>query len=261
MHTRMRLLFSILFTTIVFGLQAQLRTVHNQSFEAGEELKYVLHYGIFNAGVATLRVKKTKPNKHTNRPQLYVEGIGKTTGTFSWFFKVYDEYSSTIDAKGVFPYHFKRRVDEGGYKISQDYYFDHEEDKLKTQKDDVFEISKYSQDMISAFYYARTLNFDTAKIGDVYRFQSFVDEKEDTLRIKYLGKRFVNIRNGKYRVMAFSPVVIEGNVFENDEALVVYISDDKNRVPVLAEAKILVGSVKMELESYKNLMHPLAKMP
>jgi hypothetical protein len=257
----MRIFVSILLTVLTLGLQGQLRTVNNQSFEAGEELKYVLHYGIFNAGEATLKVKKTKPNKKNEREQLYVEGIGKTTGTFSWFFKVYDEYASTIDAEGVFPYHFKRRVDEGGYKISQDYYFNHDEDKLVTQKKEEFPISKYSQDMISAFYYARTLNFDTAKIGDVYRFQSFVDEKEDTLRIKYLGKRFVDIRNGKYRVMAFCPVVIEGNVFENDEALVVYISDDKNRVPVLAEAKILVGSVKMELESYKNLMHPMAKVP
>lgn len=258
----MRILLSILYTTVfAIGLNGQLRTVNNQCFGAGEELKYVLHYGIFNAGEATLKVKKTKPNKTNKRKQWYVEGIGKTTGTFSWFFKVYDEYASTIDAEGVFPYHFKRRVNEGGYKISQDYYFNHAEDKLKTHKNEEFAISKYAQDMISAFYYARTLNFDTAKVGDVYRFQSFVDEKEDTLRIKYLGKRFVNIRNGKYRVMAFCPVVIEGNIFENDEALVVYISDDKNRVPVLAEAKILVGSVKMELESYKNLMHPLAKVP
>lgn len=257
----MKLLFSILFVILTLGTKAQLRSVSNESFSAGEELKYVLHYGIFNAGEATLKVKKSKPNKANDRQQLYVEGIGKTTGTFSWFFKVYDEYASTIDAEGVFPYHFKRRVNEGGYKISQDYYYNHEKSELKTQKDSVFSISKYAQDMISSFYYARTLNFDTAKVGDVYRFQSFVDEKEDTLRIKYLGKRFVDIRNGKYRVMAFCPVVIEGNIFENDEALVVYISDDKNRVPILAEAKILVGSVKMELDTYKNLMHPLAKVP
>lgn len=256
----MRQQLTILLLGVAISASAQLRTIKNDAFGAGEELKYVLHYGIFNAGEATLKVKKSVENASNDRPQLYVEGIGKTTGTFSWFFDAYDVYASTIDADGVFPYKFKRRVNEGGYKISQDYIFNHQLEIVRTQADTSYSVPRYTQDIMSAFYYARTLNFDTAKIGDVYRFNSFVDNEVFPIRIKYLGKSTVSIRNGKYKVLKFSPVVQEGVIFESDDDLLVYISDDHNRIPILVEAKILIGSIKMEIDSYKNLKHKLAKI-
>lgn len=242
----------------VFG---QLREVENPVFEAGEELTYVLRYGILTAGEATLKVKNAAPDPDTGRERIYVEGIGKTTGTFSWFFKVYDYYASIMDAEGLYPVHFRRRINEGSYKKEQDYYFDPKTELVKTQDDTTYKVPKFTQDMLSSFYYARTLNFDTAKVGDVYTFPSFVDNKIEPIRIKFLGKDFVDSKTGKYRVLKFSPAVVEGNIFEDDDALVVYISDDKNRVVIMAEAEILVGSIKMELKDYKNLKHPMAKVP
>jgi hypothetical protein len=47
-------------------------------------------------------------------------------------------------------------------------------------------------------------------------------------------------------------------VFKNEEDLAVYVTDDLNHIPIRAEAKILVGSIKMDLESYKNLKNPLS---
>ena len=65
---------------------------------------------------------------------------------------------------------------------------------------------------------------------------------------------------GKFDCMVFHPVVQEGRIFEDDNDLTVYITNDKNKIPVLAKAKVLVGSIRMELTDYKNLANPVAKV-
>ena len=67
------------------------------------------------------------------------------------------------------------------------------------------------------------------------------------------------MRSGKYRCLKFQPVVQEGRVFKGNDDLNVCITDDGNRIPVLAQAKVIVGSIKMELSGYEGLVHPIAK--
>ena len=78
--------------------------------------------------------------------------------------------------------------------------------------------------------------------------------------ISRAGKDEVKIRSGTYRCLKFVPVVQEGRIFKAEEDMIVWISDDKNRIPILAQAKVLVGSIKMQLVKYDNLSHPIAKI-
>ena len=48
-----------------------------------------------------------------------------------------------------------------------------------------------------------------------------------------------------------------GEVFDDPYPLSVWITDDKNHIPVLLESKIIVGSVKIELIKYSGLANPL----
>ena len=228
-------------------------------FKEGEKLKYVLHYGLLDAGEAELTVYNA-PNHANGRPQLHVVGIGRSVGAFNWFYKVRDRYESYIDADGIYPYHFVRRVNEGGYKINQDYYFDQINGEIKTSKGKKYQSQSYIQDMFSAFYYARTLNLDTVKYGDIYTIPAFVDGEFFPLKIKYIGKEQVELRNGDYDCLRFAPVVQEGRIFKDEDDLSVWITNDKNKIPVLAKASVIVGSIKMELESYSGLAHPISKI-
>ena len=67
------------------------------------------------------------------------------------------------------------------------------------------------------------------------------------------------MRNGKYRCLKFQPIVQEGRIFETNEDLNVWITDDGNHIPVLAQAKVLVGSIKMELHKNEGVVDPIAK--
>jgi hypothetical protein len=60
------------------------------------------------------------------------------------------------------------------------------------------------------------------------------------------------------RCLKFRPIIQKGRVFKSEEDLAVYVTDDANHIPVRAEAKILVGSVKMDLTSFENLKNPVA---
>lgn len=237
--------------------QASLRSVDHSAFQAGERLKYVLHYGVINAGVAELAVNASD-QKVRGRDILHVEATGRSISAFDWFFKVRDRYETYMDAEGVFPWVFVRRVNEGGYEISQDYTFYQHTETVKNQDGKAFEIPMGMQDMLSSFYYARTIDYSNAKEGDEFEFECFMDDEVYPMVIRYLGKEEVDSKLGTFRCMKFVPVVQEGRVFEDDEDLIVYITDDENKVPILAEAEILVGSIKMELIEYAGLAHDIA---
>jgi hypothetical protein len=119
---------------------------------------------------------------------------------------------------------------------------------------------EFVQDMLSSYYYARTLDYSNARVGDVFTITALVDDEIVPLKMKYIGKETITIDAGKFRCLKFVPVVQRGRVFKNEQDLKVWITDDLNHIPVLAEAEILVGSIKMELQKYSGVRNWLAKI-
>ena len=83
-------------------------------------------------------------------------------------------------------------------------------------------------------------------------------ENNENIQIKFIGKEEIKIRSGTYKCLKFVPVVQEGRIFKEEEDMTVWITDDKNKILILAEAKVLVGSIKMELVDYRNLANPIS---
>jgi len=237
----------------------EFQKINNKAFGVGEVLKYKVAYGWINAGEARIEVKSVD-RKIKNRELLHIVGEGKTVKSFDWFFKVRDRYESYVDKEGLFPWLFIRRVDEGGYIINQDYQFFQDKGYVKNEEDSTYKVPHGVQDMLSAFYFARTLDFQSAEKNQVFTVPSFVDEEFFPLRIRYIGDETVKIKEGKFKCMKFHPVVQEGRIFADDDDLTVYITKDENKIPILAKAKVLVGSIRMELTGYENLANPVAKI-
>lgn len=237
----------------------KLRNVDVSAFKPGEVLEYRLHYGVINAGTAKLEVNKMD-KKIDGREAFHIVGTGQSRGAFDWFFKVRDRYETVFDAEGAFPWVFIRDVNEGGYKIKQNYKFAQKQNKVYNEKGKEFVAPEGIQDMLSSFYYARTIDFTNAKKGDIYTIWSFVDDQIWPLKIKFAGRETVKVEGNKFRAMKFHPVIQTGRLFKNEEDVSVWISDDINKIPILAEGKVMVGSVKMELTSYKGLAGPISKV-
>lgn len=243
---------------LMSSTEVVLPTVNNSAFQVGEKLRYRISYGFVDAGEAVLEVKSTTKKGSGGRELLHVKGIGQTLGGFNSVYKVNDVYESYLDKKGLFPWLFVRRVDEGGYKIAQDYAFKQDKLRVSNGKKD-FTAPLAVQDMISSFYYARTIDFSNAKPGQIYEFKCFMDDEVWPMKIKYVGKETISIRKGKYRCMKFVPVVQKGRVFKKEDDVNVWITDDGNHIPILAKANIAVGSIKLHLVEWSGLKHELAK--
>lgn len=237
----------------------KLPTIHNKAFKRGEKLSFKLHYGLIDAAHATLTVTD-EAVKFGGRETFHVVGVGSTRGVSDWFFKVRDRYETYIDEKALVPWMFVRRVDEGGYIINQDYVFNRFEQKVRTEKNKTFDITENMQDMISAFYQARTLDFSNIKEGDMFSIECFVDEEVFPIKIKFKGYETVETDLGKFRCLKFNPLIQTGRIFKHEEDLSFFISDDNNRILIKAKADILFGSIQIELTDYKGLANPIAKI-
>jgi hypothetical protein len=239
--------------------QKELPELKNKAFKRGEVLSFRMHYGIIDAGVATLTVTDEE-KEFAGRKTYHVVGIGESKGTFDFFFKVRDRYETYVDEKAIIPWFFIRRVSEGGYSITQDYVFNHYTQKVSVGSDGVFDIQPNMQDMLSSFYYARTMDLTNAKPGDIFTLNCFMDKEIYPLKIKFIGRENVEIKLGTFKCLKFRPIVQKGRVFKHEEDLNVWLTDDDNHIPIKGQADVLVGSIKLELTNYSNLANPISKI-
>ena len=232
---------------------------NDMAFKTGEWFKYKLSYsGWFKAGEATVNL-----NEDLNNNQLlHAKMIGKSTGAVNLFFKVHDRYESYFHKKDIKPYRFIRNINEGGYTKNIEILFDQTTKvakvnnfKKKSSKD--FSFNENSQDMVSVFYYLR--NFfrkDDLDKNNEIAIDMFFDSENYSLKIKYLSTEIINTNFGKILCHKIQPYVQSGRVFKKDESLTMWISADKNRIPMRIKADLLVGSVRIDLDSFSNLNHP-----
>ena len=237
----------------------ELPNAKNEAFKEGEILTYRLHYGIIDAGVAVLEVKPEVMDVG-GRKVYHIVGNGYSKGSFDWFFKVRDRYETFIDKDALLPWMFVRRVNEGGYIINEDYKFNHYTNKVDVGREDKVDVPQGTHDMISAFYAARNLDLSNAKEGDVFTINSIVDKELFPLKIRYVGKEKIDCELGTFNCVKFRPIVQKGRVFKKEEDLNVWITDDKNHVPLRAQAKLVIGSVKLDIVSVKNLANPTSEV-
>lgn len=228
------------------------------AFKTGEYLKFQISYGLIKAGIATMEVKKANRN---NKEYYFVHGQGETTGMTHFFFPVKDIYQTYFDSLHHQPYNFVRKINEGGHKKDKEIYFDFEKNQAKVinhkkKWEKEFSVQSNVQDMISAFYYLRTINFDHYKAGDTIALDVFFDEETYHLKLLIEGREIIKTKLGKIKTIVVKPMVQKGRVFKEEESVTFWVTDDDNKIPVLIKAKILVGALKAELQEYKQLANP-----
>ena len=234
-------------------------SAENDAFQGGEWFKFRIHYGIFNASYATIEVDETI---WEGKPVFHAKGIGRTTGFARWFFKVDDYYDSYFAKDAVRPLFFIRNINEGGYKKHVTIRFDQDEnkalvdDKLKN-KQGAFDTESNIQDLISCFYYLRN-EFDISKIkkNEFVVVNLFFDESNYAFKFKFLGTETIKTKFGDVKTLKFRPYVQSGRVFRSNESITLWVSNDKNRIPLRLQATLRVGSITADLDEFKGLKNP-----
>lgn len=232
----------------------------NSAFISGERITFKVFYNVIgiyvDAGTASFNVSTEKFN---NKPVYHITGEGTSNSRYDWIFKVRDKYESYVDTSTLIPYKFVRNIDEGGFKKYENITFNREVNTAISTSG-VYKVPGCIQDVLSAIYYSRNINFDKYKVGDKIPFTVFLDDEVHSIYVRYMGKETVKTRYGKFKSIKLKPLLIKGTMFEGGEKMTVWVSDDANRLPLRVESPISVGSVKVDMMGYFNLRYRLTSM-
>ncbi|SMO66136.1 Protein of unknown function [Saccharicrinis carchari] len=260
-------IWAILLGVLPFSVKGQCE-VKNYTFKAGETVTYHAYYNWhfiwLNAGIVHFSVQNKTYNE---RDAWFLSAYGRTYKGYDKFMKVRDTFEVFVDKEQFAPLYFNRVTNEGSTKAHHKYWFNHDSRTIKTQikKDDssIFKegtiaLEDCTADLLSMVYKARNINYSTYKVNEKIPITMIVDGKIHHLFIRYLGKEIIKNRDGrKFRCLKFSPLLVPGTIFKSGEDMVVWVSDDNARVPIIVEAKVLIGSVKAVFVDAVGLRNPI----
>lgn len=246
----------ILFSLAVFANDDKdgFRKMENKAFKEGEKLTFDVKYGFVTAGIATMQVPSIK--RISGRDAYHVTFEVNTVPSFDLFYRVRDRYETYIDVEGLFPWRFEQHIREGSYSRDFAAFFDQRRGKAKTSEGS-YDIPKYVHDIVSAFYFARTLDYSDMKVGDRINLKNFYKDKVHDLDVKYHGKETITVPAGRFDCIIVEPLVREGGLFKSEGNIIVWLTDDDIKMPVRVKTKVIVGAIDADLTSYEGLKGPL----
>ena len=254
--------FVLLQTALTVGSQTRsLDLLPLNQFHAGEYVRYKIIYKFSEvwatAGHVSFELsERAVDNKH----HTVCIVRGNTAPAFDIFYKVRDEYATIVETKTCLPKFFLRRVNEGGFKIHNDFNFLHDslrviaemQDSKNLHRIDTMTIAPNTQDIVSAILYCRTLNYNKLDSGQQYTFPVFLDNELFNLGIKYHGKEAITTEYGEFKCLVLQPVLLTGRIFSEVDKMRIYLTDDERHLPVYIESPLKVGRVVAVLTKYKS---------
>lgn len=264
----MKKLFSFVFLSLAFFAGAQTTcSITNETFKENEFFGYNIYYNWgaiwMAAGEASFGSKKIEIN---GQAVYHFIGLGSTFPKYDWFYKVNDRYESYADTISLKPLRFKREAREGGNYTFDDYVFNHRKMKVytsskrdkKISKIDSLSITSCTKDVVTAIYYVRCIDFSSYKIKDTIPVTFVLDGEVYPSYVRYLGTEIIHSELlGDVRCIKFRPKLISGTLFKGGEGMTVWVTDDKNRMPVYVETEIIVGTIKVHLSKYSGLRNKM----
>ncbi|HRG67976.1 MAG: DUF3108 domain-containing protein [Saprospiraceae bacterium] len=235
------------------------------AFSTGEKLVYKVFYNWnfvwLSAGEVIFEIK--------DEPDAYhIEVTGKTYASYEWFYKVRDKYHSYIDKTTGLPKLYIREIHQGNYRHYEKIVFDYPNHKAYSSTGRSFNKTKTTEidldgnyyDMISSMYYLRNIDLKSFQDTKSTAFKIILDNTKYELNLKYQKEDsdFKVKESGTYKTIHAIGDVISGNVFDAGVQMNFWVANDSNKLPVLMESPLVVGSVKGILASYENLKYPFS---
>jgi hypothetical protein len=247
---------------------AQTCKVSSHAFRDGESIEYSVFYnwGMIwvEAGTASFSVKQ---EMISTLPVYHFTGVGTTLPKYDWFYKVRDKFESYADTFELKPIHYIRNSNEGGNQVYNDNFFNFRRSiaycssigKNNKVSKDSCTINICTKDVLTMIYYARSIDFSKYKVDEKIPVSLYLDGKIYNQYIRYTGKEKLKTDVGTFDCIKFSPSLIEGTIFKAGDEMMVWVTDDQNRIPIYIETPIVVGSVKVKVKKVTGNKYPLLK--
>ena len=237
----------------------------NISYGVGEELEYRVHFGIFTVGKGITRVDKVYHSVN-ERTCFKVDAYGETSNWISWVAKVNDNWGAYIDTTTMLTHQSYRKLREGKYTRDEQVTFDHTNKKaeVKVKNKDTgateskfYDVPANAKDLVAGFMYLRIVDFNKIAIGDTINISGFLEDASYNLQIIYQGKEVISTKIGKIQCLRLRPVMPKNSMFDGENSVLCWLSDDLNKIPVRLQAKMFIGNTGLELTRFRGLRNQL----
>ena len=256
-----RHILSAISITVILEINLLSQAGINTAFQSGESLKFKGSYFMSSLWADLAEVKVDIADLNSGGKSLYmITATASTYSNYDSFFKIRDLFQTYIDRNEVKPFLFKRIVDEGGYKFNMKYVINRNTLQAKFEfirgpitRNSVINISENTQDLVSVLYYVRTIDFEKVAAGKSISIPTLIDDKVEDIVITYRGKEVIkteamgSVQCYKLGLSANNKAVV------NKESNNIWLTANKNKIPVLVKAEIPVGSIQLRLVEAKGL--------
>ena len=213
-------------------------------------------YAHLLGGRATVSVAEVEQE---SGPALTFTADAKSEGFFAWLlrFRVDDHTVATWDPASGCSLGIEKHLREG--RAARDHVMridpltgvaEVEDAKIKEKR---FELAACTLDVLSAFFVTRIRGVPEA---EPLVLPVFDNGERFKLGVRFLGRERLDLPApfGKnYPTLVIEPQLLAGTgLFVKAGRLKIWLSDDARRVPVRMRAKVAIGSVSADLESYRN---------
>jgi len=246
-------IYSIFIITFFFYQDTHLYAQHSASpYLSGESLKYLMHYGWIDGGEASLSLKKERLN---SKDVYHAKAVGKTIGIAHTIYHVIDIYESWFDINTGLPYKSLMDITEGKYVRYNEVRYNQATKTLISKKSGTKTVKTQVFDILASFYHLRK-SLNNMYVGKTVTIHTYFHDEPWDMVVRYKGTEKIKTKFGEISCMKFKPVVEKGT-FKDEDALDIWISNDKNRVPIRISMKLFVGSFKTDLIEYSGLKYPI----
>lgn len=213
--------------------------------------KVLFKWGLVNtkAGHATLSLR----NRGTTSTAVLI------AASEPWADKIYrlrDTLIAEMEHEGMTPLRYEKRAHEKNKYTHDIVIFRRSGDKVTgecstyNKKKDMaprrathhLEANGTTVDMLSVFYYLRSLGFDTMKPGHNMVINIFSGNKCEQLRLRYLGIEDVKLNGRAHRAYRIN-FSFTTNGKKSSDDMSAWISTDSRRIPLRIEGKLPVGKI------------------
>jgi hypothetical protein len=217
-------------------------------FRSGEALRYSAAWENFLTA-ATLELQAQGPHELNSRASWQFSAVVTSIAPVRYLYAIDDRFTSDADAASLasLRYHLRRR--EPNRDESRTIHFARE-GEAAPEGVSVVRVTPETRDPVAALYFLRAVDWSRAAET---RFEVFDGEKLYHVRARREPRRETRaVPAGRFSTFPVALRIFEGLRERADVTIRVWLSDDRARVPVLVEAELPIGRVRVELTARKR---------
>lgn len=255
---------------ILWERQKAIPLTKNTSFGKGEQLDYRVSFGFFTVGKATTKID-SRIYSINSKPCYKIDAWGETSEWISWVTRVKDNWGAYLDTTHLNSQVAYRKIREGRYKKDEITNYDHTESKANVkvlnhetgvyEKTESYSIPANAKDLVSGFMLLRVIDFSKVHLHDTLVIKGFYEDTSYDLKVMYKGKETLSTKIGKIPTYKLVPIMPDNKLFDGENSITVWISEDGNKIPVKIQAKMFIGHTGLELSEFRGLRNQLKVIP